>query len=143
MRKCDRGEWAKFRRYHYLDTTISTSAKCYGLYDKEKIVGFIGVIHYPHPKNKKIKKVTRLVILPDYQGIGLGARFLNSVANLYLSYDFMIVTSAKNLVHALNKSKNWVLRRYNIVKDTGSGMAAMRKTHRKVKTATFKYHKNA
>lgn len=99
------------------------------------------MIHYPHPKNKKIKKVTRLVILPDYQGIGLGTRFLESVADLYPNNDFMITTSAKNLIHALNKNKSWILKRHSIVKDTGTGMAALRKSGRKVKTATFQHSK--
>lgn len=79
-----------------------------------------------------------MVMLPDYQGIGLGTRFLNTVATFYTDYDFLITTSAKNLIHALNKSTQWSLKRHSIVKDTGSGMKAMRRTHRKVKTATFK-----
>ncbi len=84
------------------------------MYDKDKIVGFIGVIHFPHPRNKKIKRVTRLVILPDYQGIGLGTKFLKSIATFYAKegFDFRIVTSAKNLIYALNKNPNWKLKSY-------------------------------
>lgn len=57
----------------------------------------------------KLKRVTRLVILPDYQGIGLGYKFLNFVAELYrmAGYRFRIVTSAKNLIMKLNKSQLW------------------------------------
>ena len=36
----------------------------------------MAIIHFPHPI-KSYKKVHRLVILPDYQGIGLGTLFLN------------------------------------------------------------------
>lgn len=86
--------------------------------------------------------MTRLVILPDYQGIGLGTRFLNAVASFYTEYDFMITTSAKNLIHALNKSDKWVLKRYNIAKKSKTGMKSLKKSHRKVKTATFKYVNN-
>lgn len=84
------------------------------MYDQDKIIGFIGVIHFPHPKNKKIKRVTRLVILPDYQGIGLGTKFLNVVARIYVNegFDFRIVTSAKNLICALNKNKDWEFKTY-------------------------------
>lgn len=71
-------------------------------------------MHFPHPKNSKIKRVTRLVILPDYQGIGLGTKFLNFVADFFTKqgFDFRIVTSAKNLIYALNRNKNWSLQRY-------------------------------
>lgn len=108
------------------------------MYDHDKIVAFIGVIHFPHPKNKKIKKVTRLVVLPDYQGIGLGVAFLNAVAEMYKDYDFRITTSAKNLIYALNKNKNWRLEDYGRHKMPKSLL--MQKTFRgHVKTASFIY----
>lgn len=108
------------------------------MYDNDKIVAFIGVIHFPHPKNKRIKKVTRLVVLPDYQGIGLGVAFLNEVAGFYKDYDFGITTSAKNLIHALNKHKNWRLERYG--RSKMPSLRGMEKSFRgNVKTASFIY----
>ena len=108
------------------------------MYDHDKIVAFIGVIHFPHPKNKKIKKVTRLVVLPDYQGIGLGVAFLNAVAEIYKGYDFRITTSAKNLIYALNKHKNWRLDDYG--RHKVSKTFSMQNTFRgSVKTASFIY----
>lgn len=57
-----------------------------------------------------------MVILPDYQGIGLGYKFLNVVADLYIKqgYDFTIVTSAKNLIHKLNAVKDWRMIRIGV-----------------------------
>ena len=56
-----------------------------------------------------------MVILPDYQGVGLGTRFLKSVAEIYScqGFDFRIVTSAKNLINALNRNTNWKLKSYD------------------------------
>ena len=119
---------------------ISNSAQCYGLYDHDEIVAFIGVIHFPHPKNKKIKKVTRLVVLPDYQGIGLGVAFLNTIAEIYKDYDFRITTSAKNLIYALNNHKNWRLEKFKRFKMPVGLKKSMAKTFRgHVKTASFIY----
>ena len=119
---------------------ISNSAQCYGLYDHDEIVAFIGVIHFPHPKNKKIKKVTRLVVLPDYQGIGLGVAFLNTIAEIYKDYDFRITTSAKNLIYALNNHKNWRLEKFKRSKMPVGLRKSMVKTFRgHVKTASFIY----
>lgn len=123
---------------------IHKGATCYGLYDEGEIVAFIGVIHFPHPKNKKIKKVTRLVVLPDYQGIGIGMKFLNVVADFYKKdgFDFRIVTSAKNLINALNKSVSWKVERYEKGKEvsTKSRYKEMNKTVRKnVKIASAKF----
>lgn len=75
----------------------------------------MGVLHWPHPKNKKIKRVSRLVILPDYQGIGLGTKFLDVVANMYIknNFYFTIITSAKNMIKSLKQNKKWVMVRYS------------------------------
>ena len=125
---------------------ISHNARCFGLYDKDKIIGFIGVLHFPHPKNSKIKRVTRLVILPDYQGIGLGTKFLNFVADFYSKqgFDFRIVTSAKNLIYALNRNKKWSLQRYDkngMPKGKTANQALKRNIRTNVKTASFLFVK--
>jgi len=104
------------------------------------MIGFIGVIHFPHPTNKKIKRVHRLVILPDYQGIGLGTQFLNEVAKFYNDFDFTIITSAKNLIYALNKNKNWTLKRYGRIKRSNSMLKGLKRSFRgHVKTASFQF----
>ena len=89
---------------------------------------------------KTIKRVHRLVILPDYQGIGLGTKFLNKIAELYFDYDFMITTSAKNLIKALNKSDCWNFKRYGRCKKGKTFKKSLAKTYRgNVKTASFLY----
>lgn len=101
-------------RYHYLNHDLNPSAQCYGLFDGDSIVGFCAVTHFPHPNNSKLKHYHRLVILPDYQGIGLGTKFLNAVASIYAEkgFDFSIVTSARNLMQSLKRNNNWFCSRY-------------------------------
>jgi GNAT superfamily N-acetyltransferase len=116
------------------------------LYDKNNIIGFIGVLHQPHGVNKKIKRVSRLVILPDYQGIGLGTKFLNIIAKHYvkMGFDFSIKTSAKNLINALKRSENWVFTSYgkSNCASVKSAIDYKRKSLRKdSKTASFFYKK--
>lgn len=97
---------------------MASACVCYGLYDKENIVGFCGILHQPHSVNKKIKRVSRLVVLPDYQGIGLGTKFLNVLAQYYTNkgFTFTIVTSAKNMIGALRKNENWTMTRWSVNK---------------------------
>lgn len=78
----------------------------------------MGVLHQPHSKNRKLKRVSRLVILPDYQGVGLGTKFLDVIAEHYKEqgFDFSIVTSAKNMINALNNSKKWKMVRWSVNK---------------------------
>ena len=100
-------------------------------------------MHRPHPINAKIKGVSRLVILPDYQGVGLGSKFLDSVANLYVDqgWDFVIRTSAKNLIMKLYHSKNWAMYNCDFAKRSKTGnIDRFRTTLRtNCKSAGFKY----
>lgn len=77
-------------------------------------------MHQPNRYSAKIKRCSRIVILPDYQGIGLGTRFLNVVADYYVSrgFRFHIKTSAKNMIYALKKDERWALRSYGTTTKT-------------------------
>lgn len=121
---------------------LSQASKCYGVYDGDEIIAFMAVIHTPHSTNPKIKRVHRLVVLPDYQGIGIGKAFLNEIAKIYKNdgWDFSIVTSAKNLISALRKDDRWCCVRYNHTKPSTSGLKNIKRTIRlTVKTASFFY----
>ena len=143
MRSCGREEWKKFSRYHYLNTSLSNSTQCYGLYDKDEIIGFCAVLHQPHPTNKKIKRCSRIVILPDYQGIGLGYKFLNVVAKRYTrkGYDFSIITSARNFIFRLSKSNKWAMTRLSKSKRSTTGKIDRYRSSLRTncKTASFFY----
>ena len=82
------------------------------------------------------------MILPDYQGIGLGTKFLDIVAKYYINkgYDFGIVTSAKNLINTLRKKDNWCLFAYEKSRHTNNGsIDSLRKVRDECYTARFKY----
>ena len=51
-----------------------------------------------------MKRIHRLVILPEYQGIGIGIKFLSEIASLYTN--IYITTSLKSLTMGLIKNKN-------------------------------------
>lgn len=104
----------------------------------------MAVLHQPHPVNKKIKRVHRVVISPDYQGIGLGTRFLNVVGAHYhsLGFDFSIMTSAKNMISGLEKNPHWVKTRAGRVRKLGytSAIKGLTNTNRlNVFSVTFFY----
>jgi len=69
---------------------------------------------------KAWKRVHRLVVLPDYQGIGIGVRFINEVSKHYIEkgLNVNLTTTTPALVHALAKSKNWILVRKSRMKSS-------------------------
>lgn len=69
------------------------------------------------PLKKGKKRVHRLVVLPDYQGIGIGTKFIKEVAKMVdqRGYEVNLTTTTPSLVYALKKDAEWVLARYGRV----------------------------
>lgn len=85
-----------------------------------------------------------MVILPDYQGIGLGTKFLNTIAEMYAKdgYDFSIITSAKNLINSLRRSDKWIMYAYAKSKpESNSSSLGKRKVRFECYTGRFMYKK--
>ena len=110
----DKQIWKMFSKHHYLSHTHNNAAKVFIATINDEIAGFLSVLHFPHPKSKNLKKVHRLVILPDFQGAGFGIKFLQEVGNIYKKdrYRFTITTSAPSLIYALKKNKKWRCNRF-------------------------------
>jgi GNAT superfamily N-acetyltransferase len=100
-----------FRHYHYLAGSLPPTAGCYTAVYKDKPITFIAVIQVR--MRSRYYRVSRLVVLPDYQGIGVGKRLLNFIAELYTSQTkipFYILTSNPQIIRG--NMANWQLTRF-------------------------------
>jgi GNAT superfamily N-acetyltransferase len=100
-----------FRQYHYLNSSLASTARCYTAVYQDNPIAFIAVVHI-HMK-ARYYRVTRLVVLPDYQGIGVGKQLLNFIAELYTSQTkipFYILTSNPQIIRG--NIDNWRIMRY-------------------------------
>jgi len=81
-------------------------------------VAHTGVIQFP--MRKGWKRIHRLVVLPDFQGIGIGTRFINEVTKHYIEdgFNMNLTTTTPALIHALARDKNWALIRVGRTKNT-------------------------
>lgn len=83
----------------------------------------MGFIQFP--MRKGWKRVHRLVVLPDYQGVGIGTNFQNKVSEKYKSENWNVncTTTTPALVGALKASGKWKLVRFGRIKGkrTGAG----------------------
>ena len=116
--------WGMFSKHHYLSHTHNNAAHVYLATINNEIAGFLSVLHLPHPIAKTIKKVHRLVILPDYQGAGFGIKFLEEIGKIYKKekWRFTIKTSAPSLIYALKKRTQWRCTQYGRHKGGKSGL---------------------
>jgi ABC-type lipoprotein export system ATPase subunit len=119
----DKTIWKMFAKHHYLSHSHNNAANVFIATVNDEITGFISILHFPHPKAKNIKKVHRLVILPDYQGAGIGIKLLNEIGKLYKKEKqrFNIVTSSPSLINALKKSSQWITTRFSRTNSQSKG----------------------
>lgn len=111
--RCTASAWQHFARHHYLDHALNKAAAVYvGLIERQPAV-LAGILSFPHPKVKNVWKVSRIVVTPDYQGIGLAGAMLDLLGGGYRANGMTldIVTSHPAMVAALNKRPTWSLTR--------------------------------
>lgn len=70
---------------------------------------------------KGVKRVHRFVVLPDFQGIGIGLKFINFIAEQYIKQGlkFNLITTTPAIRCALERSDRWMLRRSGNVTPPG------------------------
>lgn len=73
-----------FKDHHYLDGNINKAARCYiGVWD-DSIVAFGAAITMPNGAIKNAWRGHRTVVLPDYQGMGIGVRFSDAIGQIHI-----------------------------------------------------------
>jgi GNAT superfamily N-acetyltransferase len=100
-----------FRQYHYLNSSLGAGVRCYCAVYQNKPIAFIAIAVVR--MKAKYYRVSRLVVLPDYQGIGVGKRLLNFIAELYSSQTkmpFYILTSNPQIIRG--NVQNWMITRF-------------------------------
>lgn len=103
--------WGMFKRYHYLTASMNSASQCFIAFYNNNPVAFHAILN--QMGTKKMKRGTRLVVLPDYQGVGIGGAFLDWTAKYYHDQGnrFIYCASHPGLIHHWNKSPYWKIKK--------------------------------
>jgi len=82
--RCSYEAWAMFADHHYLDKSINKAARCFLATWNGEPVGFSSALSMPNPYIESAWREHRTVVLPDYQGMGIGSRLSNTTAEIFL-----------------------------------------------------------
>lgn len=146
VRRVGREAWTVFGPHHYLSPELHVAAHCVGAFIEDECVAFCGYYRMPHPKAKDIMANNRTVVLPDYQGLGIGGRLVEFVGQLCESEGdrFRTTTAHPAFIHYMKRSPRW-----REVSGVGQNRPSrsrkpkrLRSQHaslRKLVTATFEY----
>lgn len=105
--------WPLFAPYHYLTAKLNSQAVCFGLSVGGRLASFAGVLHRPHPVVNDIKGVSRLVTLPDWQGLGLAMVLVDTLGSAYAACGKRLHTYPAHpaLTRTFDRSPHWALQR--------------------------------
>jgi GNAT superfamily N-acetyltransferase len=81
---CKYTAWEMFKNYHYLRNDLLRSARCFMATWSGKVVGFASSITMPSGSLKNAWREHRTVILPDYQGMGIGTLLSDTIAQIHV-----------------------------------------------------------
>lgn len=76
--------WRFFADHHYLSESLNKASHCYMALWEGELVGFESIMAYPSGTVKNAFREHRLVIHPDYQGLGFGPKLSEAVAQYYI-----------------------------------------------------------
>lgn len=96
--------WNLFKKHHYLTEDVSKSCKFYLFEWNGKPIGINAVIPQPSGHFKNGVRESRIVVLPDYQGLGLGYKISEFTAAIYKQSGYRYFT--KTVHPALGKYRN-------------------------------------
>jgi hypothetical protein len=100
-----------FAPFHYLSRELHSGAKCFGLYADGVLAAFTGVLHFPHPSVRNIKRISRTVTLPDYQGLGLSFVLNDTLGAIHKTAGYRLRNYPAHpaFVRAHDRSTKWAL----------------------------------
>ena len=105
--------WELFKPHHYMSGELSSSSNCAVARWGSTPVGFIATLCKPGAVKKDDRRIIfrehRLVVLPDFQGLGIGLRLSEATGSRFLSRDNRYTSRTAHFVlrNARERSSKW------------------------------------
>jgi len=107
--------WETFKKHHYLSSDINNSSTCFKAVWEGECIGFSASLALPgkipplydgDTRNKY--KESRTVIMPDYQGLGIGVRFSDAIAQHWLDKGYRYFSKTAHIrMGEYRQEKDW------------------------------------
>jgi len=129
--RCRYEAWTLFKQHHYLTEDLNPCAETFVLSMNGQHIGFFGILPFPGVGDAKTRRLSRMVILPDFQGLGIGTKSFNYLCSLYAAEDHVMYvrTVSPALGKFMEKNENWSATSSNgkIPPDDTSGRKLMKR----------------
>jgi len=120
--------WPLFARHHYLSGGLNAASSCFAAWldastgkasGTQRPVAFCALV--PVLGKKGQKRISRIVTLPDYQGLGIGLRLAECVADFARAQGSRVGITASHpaVIAACRRSPRWRLRSFKPLGNLG------------------------
>lgn len=109
--RCRPSAWSIYKQHHYLTQELHFAAICYQINWNDKNVAFLAILPFPGVGDENSRRISRIVVLPDFQGLGIGKKLIDYISGLYLKLNHQMYIRTMNPTFgiALTKdTKNWM-----------------------------------
>ena len=124
--RAERRAWRLFAAHHYLSGELNRAARCYvGLWQGEAVC-FCATLSLIARRGRW--RVSRVVTLPDYQGLGIGMRMVEAVGDLHREAGERLNMTASHpaVIGHCRRSRNWRTVRVRRVGSKSRGLGRYR-----------------
>jgi hypothetical protein len=138
--------WKMFARYHYLSHSHNFAARVFVGTLNDEVCMYTSILPFPHPTVKNTWKGHRIVVLPDYQGLGLSGIASDFIGQMLKKSGKQYIMTMSNpaQIATLKKSSKWICTRIGRA-SKGSNNGKIQNKHKKGSTsseritASFRY----
>ena len=130
VQRCRQDVWRQFARHHYLSGSLSAGATCYLATWEGRPVAFCAVVAMLGRKGHK--RISRIVTLPDFQGLGIGMRLVECVCEHQRGRGFRMNITASHpaVIGYCGRSPRW-----RTISVSKLGRRSQRVDERRIKTS--------
>ena len=101
--------WDIFKKHHYLTHDVNKGAKFLLFEWDKKPIAIVAILNTPRKGIPNGMAISRIVVLPDYQGLGLGSKICNFIGGIFINENKKMYIKTVNpaLGEYFNKSILW------------------------------------
>jgi len=112
--ECSRSAWDLFKKTHYLSASLPAASNLYvGLVEGQP-AGIVVVANQFGRRQRDTRyngyrRIARVVVLPDFQGVGIAGRLMDAVAEMFAARNLRvgITSSHPSMIALLKRAKAW------------------------------------
>jgi GNAT superfamily N-acetyltransferase len=111
--KGNRKLWDIFKKHHYLNDELPLSTRCFFALWHDNIIGFSSSISFPGKTPplyegdiRKKWRECRTVLIPDFQGLGIGTRFSDAIADIHIDQGYRYFSKTSHMRMGLYRQQS-------------------------------------